>query len=442
MFNNLKIDFQEAEADFESNCALAQIIDKEDLETLYKNFKEVQFDSGDVIIRKGQTIKDLVYISKGVVHERNGDVDDDDAPKIKNEAGDILGLQFVAKNEGKSFTNCYAKTVCTWRIFPIEELIKLIKSREQESKLWNYVGPAIIYLNPNMFNRLQDLDPLQIKGLLKESTYLQPEKGAKISLENGGILFEGILEEIFDYQEDAKYNEESALSKSDLEFDRRRAFIRNYAFIYPNTSKYIVKSESRIYEFPSALKDTWLSFNPRVFAENINYLPSLQGHPSITMRNQAIHTLRKKEKTTLLGIPKGLAHNDPVRTFREGRRPNRGELYRIQNQEEQDGKTILPKGFTRRMKTKLPNDVEKNDREKENNYLSSEQSELPRLDTRKFDTRFNFDQSEQKQNSSDEGNSSTYNEDEGEEDEEDDENYKDNNQIDEEEEDSYDQSSY
>lgn len=320
--------------------------------------------------------------------------------------------------------------------------MKLIKSREQESKLWNYVGPAIIYLNPNMFNRLQDLDPLQIKGLLKESTYLQPEKGAKISLENGGILFEGILEEIFDYQEDAKYNEESALSKSDLEFDRRRAFIRNYAFIYPNTSKYIVKSESRIYEFPSALKDTWLSFNPRVFAENINYLPSLQGHPSITMRNQAIHTLRKKEKTTLLGIPKGLAHNDPVRTFREGRRPNRGELYRIQNQEEQDGKTILPKGFTRRMKTKLPNDVEKNDREKENNYLSSEQSELPRLDTRKFDTRFNFDQSEQKQNSSDEGNSSTYNEDEGEEDEEDDENYKDNNQIDEEEEDSYDQSSY
>ena len=113
LFNNLKIDFQEAEADFESNCALAQIIDKEDLEALYKNFKEVQFDSGDVIIRKGQTIKDLVYISKGVVHERNGDVDDDDAPKIKNEAGDILGLQFVAKNEGKSFTNCYAKTVCT-----------------------------------------------------------------------------------------------------------------------------------------------------------------------------------------------------------------------------------------------------------------------------------------------------------------------------------------
>jgi len=50
-------------------------------------------------------IKNLFYISRGIVHEKNGAVDDIDAPKIKNRPGDILGLQFLAKDEGRSFTN-------------------------------------------------------------------------------------------------------------------------------------------------------------------------------------------------------------------------------------------------------------------------------------------------------------------------------------------------
>jgi hypothetical protein len=103
--NKLTIDFEEADADFETNCALAKIVEKEDLETLFKHFKEVQYDSGDPIIKKGSSISNLVYISKGIVHERNGDIDDEIAPKIKNRAGDILGLQFITKGEGKSFTN-------------------------------------------------------------------------------------------------------------------------------------------------------------------------------------------------------------------------------------------------------------------------------------------------------------------------------------------------
>ena len=243
LLNNLSVDFVEAEADFETNCALAKIIDHKSVETLHKHFKEVQFDNGDVIIKKGSTINSLVYISRGIAHERNGDIDDEDAPKLKNRAGDVLGLQFITKDEGRSFTNCYAKTVCTCRVFPIADLRKLIKTEEQEKKLWYYMGPSIIYLNPNMFNRLQDLDPFQLKGLLKESKYSRFEKGELISLTSGAILFEGTLEEKFDESVQLNEEDKSLYSDSERGFDRRYAIIKNYAFIYPNTSKYKVKTE-------------------------------------------------------------------------------------------------------------------------------------------------------------------------------------------------------
>lgn len=109
----------------------------------------------------------MFYISKGIVHEKNGGIDDMDVPKIKNNPGDILGLQFLTTDEGRSLTNCYAKTVCTVKSFPVSALREIITNKEQEMKIWNYIGPAIIHLSPDKFERLQELDPLQLKVLLK-----------------------------------------------------------------------------------------------------------------------------------------------------------------------------------------------------------------------------------------------------------------------------------
>ena len=68
-------------------------------------FREEVYDVGDVIIKADSLISDIYYISKGIVHEKNGDVKDSEAPKTINRAGDIFGLQFISKNEGLSLTN-------------------------------------------------------------------------------------------------------------------------------------------------------------------------------------------------------------------------------------------------------------------------------------------------------------------------------------------------
>lgn len=105
MLNKMKIDFEEVSTDFQSNCELAKIFSQDQLDELSKTFKEHTYNTNDLIIKKGDNIKNLIYISKGVVHEKNGELSDQDAPKIKNKAGDIIGLQFITKNEGRSFTN-------------------------------------------------------------------------------------------------------------------------------------------------------------------------------------------------------------------------------------------------------------------------------------------------------------------------------------------------
>ena len=104
------------------------------------------------------------------------------------------------------------------------------------------------------------------------------------------------------------------------------------------------------------LKDKWLSFNPRVFSDALNVLPSIQGSAaqrSIVLQQQ--QSFMKKQKATLLGIPKGLAHPDPLKTFKEGRR---GSVTNMGSGtiRPADG-TILPKGFRRsttRMITGIP----------------------------------------------------------------------------------------
>lgn len=103
--NKIKIDLEDASSDFLSNCMLAKIFTVEELGTITSKFNEVNFEAGDVIIKKGAIIKDLYYVSRGIVHEKNGEVDNNEAPKVKSKGGDILGLQFITKDEGESFTN-------------------------------------------------------------------------------------------------------------------------------------------------------------------------------------------------------------------------------------------------------------------------------------------------------------------------------------------------
>lgn len=239
-------------------------------------------------------------------------------------------------------------------MFPIAALRGLIASKEQEKKLWNYIGPSIIQLNPNMFARLQTLDSLQIKILLKNSQYEWYDKGKTFTLENGGILFEGIIEEYHSHKAKAQENlDDSFISESEKGFEARTVKIKSYAFIYPSNVSYMAKSDIRLYSFPESLKESWFTFNPQILAEAFSILPGAQASMTgnNTLRGNQ-NTYLNKQKTHLLGISKGLAHKNPVQTFRQAAGkisdkniPEYGLPPELQNHAGEG--TIIPKGYTR-----------------------------------------------------------------------------------------------
>ena len=194
---------------------------------------------------------------------------------------------------------------------------------------------------------------MQIKGLLKESTYHRYSKQEKIKLENGGILFEGALQEILS-REDEQF-EDSTHDENEEESVQKRGRVKAFSFIYPTSSTYWTKSECRIFEFPESLKDKWLSFNPNVFAETLNILPGFASYRgSRTFRSDAMNTINR-QKSILLGIPRGLTvQNNNNNKNKDGQRSNfteRSLAYKVQEQpvNARHMDTILPKGYTRQI---------------------------------------------------------------------------------------------
>jgi len=237
-------------------------------------------------------------------------------------------------------------------MFPVSALRGLITDREQERKLWNYIGPSIIHLNPDKFERLQELDPLQIKILLKNSDYYIYEPDEIVTFENGGILFEGSLEERGDEKSEF---EDSVLSASEKGFGaKHKVKIRAFRFLYPTSSKYIAKDHCRLYSFPASLKDSWLSFNPQVLADAFSILPGANQQRSVRNTIGRSGMSAKRQKTIMIGLPKDFTVNNqnPLQTFKQQRSLARG--IKSGNPRFGDGleslqgeNTIMPKGFTR-----------------------------------------------------------------------------------------------
>lgn len=318
ILGHIKIEFEHPDEDMITHSQFSKIFSADEIHELGKHFKEKQFDRNEVVIKKGSTLKYIYYISKGVIHEKAGEVKDVHCPKIKNRPGDLIGLQFIGKDSGDSFTNCYAKTVCTCRMFPIAELRKLIKTPEQEIKLWCYVGPSIFKLRPDQFSRFHDLTEREISALLLSSSYKSYEPNAEVKFATGGILIEGIVQkQLKDDEEDSSVH--SSVYGSDDEDAEERGLKFSSCFIYPSDKNYIAKEECKVFHMPQSLKEGLLSLDPHVFSHAFHELPRVQyldKHHKVQNHYQNL----KKEKTTLLGIPKQMAYDDPVEVFRDKRK--------------------------------------------------------------------------------------------------------------------------
>lgn len=318
VLGKLSLEFEHPDEDLTTHSQLSKIFTHDEIENLCKHFTSKTFDRGEVIIKKGQPLKNLYYISKGVVHEKTADIADIDCPKIRNRPGDLLGLQFLTKDSGVAFSNCYAKTVCTCRIFPISVLRSMIKTKDQEVMLWSYVGPSIIKLRPDQFSRLLDLNEREIKALIQSCDYKAYVEEEEISLETGGILIEGVIEKVLQNNEDDSSVESSYSGEGKEHVHDKKGIKKSFCFIYPSDKKYIARSECRIFHMPPSLKEGLLSLNLQIFHDAFHKLDKveyLDKHHKVKEHHKNL----KKEKTTLIGIPSQLAHDDPFNMFRDKR---------------------------------------------------------------------------------------------------------------------------
>lgn len=241
--------------------------------------------------------------------------------------------------------------MCTCYSFPISSLLSIVRNKDQEKKLWNYIGPSIIHLNPKIFSRLQDLDPLQINILLKNSDYKGYESEDTFTIENGGILFEGILEEYSSDAKQNKSNENGLMAESEREFDKQSIRATSYSFVYPSNSIYLAKSDVRLYAFPAALKQAWFSMNSQVLYEAFNQLPGAAVYMNYQSRyREGMKNKLNQDDALLLGLPKELTKANPIQLFRDevGRKKDHSiyasKLLKDLESEMSEG-AIMPKGL-------------------------------------------------------------------------------------------------
>ena len=334
--NKLKINFEEADLDFQSHWKLAKIFSGDEIEEICSHFTEEIYDAGDAILKADQQLSKVYYISKGIVHEKMEILITLKHQKLWIELEIYLVFNSFLKNEGLSWTNWYAKTVCTVQVFDLDVLRRYIKVIDQEIRIWHYIGPSIIHLFSDKFSKLKDLDPLQLKILLKNSTYYSYEANQKCCLENGAILFEGELEEA----------ELSELNQEEVTQSKRAGTIKAYSFIYPTNTTYIAKSTWKIFVLPESLRETWLYFDQRVFWDVFNIVSN-----SITSSKYRSITRKGKDSLrsakSLLNIPKSLTHpnlvNIPENKNEKLKVPD--HLLKMNLRDLEGQNTIMPKGY-------------------------------------------------------------------------------------------------
>lgn len=170
----------------------------------------------------------------------------------------------------------------------------------------------MIKLRPDQFSRFHDLSEIEVKALLESCEYKRYRREQEIDMSNGGILMEGKIKKLLKDDE-----ADSSASDSESEYGEgvEKGLREGPAFIYPTNKKYISKDNCRVFLLPPSLKEGLLSTNPEIFNHAFHDLEKVTHlHRHHKLHDQ--HKILKKQKTTLLGIPSQMAHDNPLEAFK------------------------------------------------------------------------------------------------------------------------------
>lgn len=187
---------------------LSEVFDREDLHKAFHNVNigEKLYNPKEQIVAAGEHQNLIFFVARGMVIEKDGDIDDFLIPSLKFHRGNIACLQnllpFSDKDKQISDVYCHHGSIVS--VVPLDlEYLKFVltKDRHKLVKLWHILAYRLIVIHQSKLKQLQHFTQDKIKIFCKMCEIKVYDPGETIHLSSGGILFRGGLQELNDQLE-------------------------------------------------------------------------------------------------------------------------------------------------------------------------------------------------------------------------------------------------
>ena len=202
---------------------LSEVFDREELQYAFQNLgsrEEKIYNPHDQLVSHGDMTnnKCIIYISRGILVEKDGDLDDLYSPFIKHKRGSITCLQNLlpdAENNSQiSDVFCHQSGIAIVEYLNLEYLRGILaKDQEKLLKLWKIMSYRLIMIHHEKLPQFKFITKEKVRMFVKMCDIKMYQPGDTIDLSCGGVCFRGGFTELGHEINEAELNAQ----KIDLE---------------------------------------------------------------------------------------------------------------------------------------------------------------------------------------------------------------------------------
>ncbi len=163
-------------------------LNKDYLKLIRENYRKVEFSSGQPIYSKGDLVKGLYIIIRGMA-EDNLTLDF----KMTLGVGAIVSFANIVNPDNRCLTTLHCIKDCATYFVSKEIILEII---EKDLEFARYIYKSALYYYLKIFGSIsynQNLNDAMITTLVETSEFLFKKPGEAISIDGGGFLFKGVL---------------------------------------------------------------------------------------------------------------------------------------------------------------------------------------------------------------------------------------------------------
>lgn len=141
---------------------LSEVFDKEDLQRAFDKvvIKEKMLHPKDKIVGTGENFGKILYVARGVIIEKDGDLDDFLIPQLKFQRGNIACLQNLLpySESDLQISDVYCHSSSIVSVIPLDlEYLKYILTKDNTKllKLWNILVYRLVIIHQQKLKVLQ-----------------------------------------------------------------------------------------------------------------------------------------------------------------------------------------------------------------------------------------------------------------------------------------------